>query len=211
MWRANSLEKTLMLGKTEGRRRRGQHRIRWLDGITDSMDMSLSKLQEMVKDREVHGVAKSWTQLSDWTTTTKIAPLNYLETFQDEGVCFVGMPFGFSFPVCSSVLSPDPFGLVLSLDPDEWASLSLPSQELNNNRGSAFCLSFKTCVVQTSFPTRWGTCQLLGTSESSKSAFSSLPSCSQVDSGFSEGKNAGCEQFKAIVGNQQICRTLEAS
>ena len=54
-----------MLGKTEGRRRRGQHRIRWLDGITDSMDMSLSKLQEMVKDREVHGVAKSWTQLSD--------------------------------------------------------------------------------------------------------------------------------------------------
>ena len=131
--------------------------------------------------------------------------------FQDEGVCFVGMPFGFSFPVCSSVLSLDPFGLVLSLDPDEWASLSLPSQELNNNRGSAFCLSFKTCVVQTSFPTRWGTCQLLGTSESSKSAFSSLPSCSQVDSGFSEGKNAGCEQFKAIVGNQQICRTLEAS
>ena len=65
MQRANSLEKTLMLGKTEGRRRKGQQRIRGLDGITDSMDMSLSKLQEMVKDREVHGVAKSWTQLSD--------------------------------------------------------------------------------------------------------------------------------------------------
>ena len=66
MQRANSLEKTLMLGKIEGRRRRGQQKLRWLDGITDSMDMGLSELQEMVKDREAwraaaRGISKSWT------------------------------------------------------------------------------------------------------------------------------------------------------
>ena len=82
MGKADSLEKTLMLGKIEGRRRKGWQRMRWLDGITDAMDMSLSELWELVMDSEawrvvIHGVAKNWTRLNDWTELRAKMPYSF--------------------------------------------------------------------------------------------------------------------------------------
>ena len=92
MWRMDFLEKTMMLGKIEGRRGRGWQRMRWLDSITDSMNMNLSKLQETVKDRGawravVHGVTKSQTGLSDWATAT--CPISNLNNFFVKEKCLL--------------------------------------------------------------------------------------------------------------------------
>ena len=133
MRRTDSLEKTLMLGKIEGGRRRGWQRMRWLDGITNSMDLSLSKLQELLMDKEawcavVRGVTKSQTQLSDWTELNKQKP-----QFNTIGIPAEELPYP-----------------VMVMDPNRKKEVSFPNKDTANAMDSSF-----STALPTSFSSLW--------------------------------------------------------
>ena len=152
MRRADSFEKTLMLGKIEGGRRRGRQRMRWLDGITNTMDMSLSKLQELVMEREawraaVPGVAKSWTRLSDWTELNWTESIRYKSGRQLHsplgGTCAFCVLSCFSniqlFVTLWTMARQAPLSIGFSRQ-EYWSGLPFPSPGIFPTHGSYLCL-----------------------------------------------------------------------